>query len=117
MLVTVLVLAGIAVGVPLGVYGRWSGWGFGLGWWGVATPARVVQVTPLAGARMRGHSEQSLVEQTHRVALTLEVRPPGGEPYEATAVAWQGPTDTLAGRTLTVRVSHTRPGRVFVPKD
>ena len=42
VLVIVLVLAGIAIGVPLGVYGHWSGWGFGLGWWGKPTPARVL---------------------------------------------------------------------------
>ena len=45
-----LVLVGLAVGVPLGIYGRWAGWGFGLGWWGRPTPARVLEVTPLTGA-------------------------------------------------------------------
>ena len=39
-LVIVLVLAGIAIGGPLGVYGHCSGWGFGLGWWAKPTPAR-----------------------------------------------------------------------------
>jgi hypothetical protein len=112
-----LVLAGVAVGVPLGAYGRWAGWGFGLGWWGTPTPARVLEVRPLAGAAMKGHSEQSLVEQAHRVAVDLEVQPPDGERYRATAITWQRSGEGLGGRTVLARVSRTRPARVFVPKD
>ena len=115
MLVPLLVLTGLAVGVPLGIYGRWSGWGFGLGWWGRPTPARVLEVTPLRGAVLQGPSEQRLVEQSHRVLLRLQVE--ADPPYEATTIGWQRSGDHLGGRTLLARVSRTRPARVFVPKD
>jgi hypothetical protein len=116
VILLLLVLAGVAVGVPLGAYGRWAGWGFGLRWWGRPTPAQVLEVTPLAGARLTGHSEQSLSEQWHRVALRLSVTPPGAAAHSASAIAWQAGGDHLGGRTIMVRVSRTRPGRVFVPK-
>lgn len=109
-----LALAGAAIGVPLGMYGRWSGWGFGLGWWGRPTPVRVRKVTPLAGAFLTGHSDQSLRERAHRVAVDLDVLPDG---RPATTVTWQQAGDDLTGRTLLARVSRTRPGRVFVPRD
>ncbi len=115
MLVALLVLIGLAVGVPLGAYGRWAGWGFGLGWWGRPTPARVLAVRPLAGARLKGRSESSLVEQAHRVAVDLELH--ADPPRRATAITWQAPTDTLVGRTVEARVSRTRPARVHVPRD
>jgi hypothetical protein len=117
VILVLLALAGVAVGVPLGVYGRWSGWGFGLGWWGTPTPARVLEVTPLTGAVLTGHSDQSLVEQRHRVDLRLSVELPDGEAYEASTIAWQEAGDDLTGRTLVARVSRTRPQRVYVPKD
>ena len=88
----------MAIGVPLGVYGRWAGWGFGLGWWGRPTPARVIEVHPARpGPCWRGHSEQSLVEQSHRVVVELEVEPPAGEPYAASSTTWQQAGDQLAG--------------------
>jgi hypothetical protein len=115
--VVAVVLAGIVASVALGVYGRWAGWGFGLAWWGRPTPARVRAVTPLRGAAMAGHSEQSLAEQAHRVLLDLTVEPSGADPYEATAIAWQAAGDHLSGRTLVARVSRTRPTRVHVPRN
>ena len=111
-----LALAGVAIGVPLGAYGRWAGWGFGLGWWGRPTPATVLEVTPLTGAALTGHSEQSLTEQRHRVALRLSVAPPGGVAYPASTITWQEAGDHLGGRTIVARVSRTRPARVYVPK-
>jgi hypothetical protein len=116
VLFTLLVLAGVAIGVPLGVYGRWAGWGFGLGWWGRPTPARVLAVTPVTGAVLKGHSEQTLTEQAHRVAVDLEVQPAGGSPYRTSTITWQPSGDHLAGRTVVARVSRTRPARVYVPK-
>jgi hypothetical protein len=113
--VVFLVLAGCAIGVPLGIYGRWSGWGFGLGWWGRPTPARVTKVTPLTGAVLTGHSEQSLTEQSHRVLLDLEVL--ADPPYEATTIGWQRSGDHLGDRSLMARVSRTRPSRVHVPRN
>ena len=112
-----LALAGVAVGLPLGIYGRWSGWGFGLGWWGEPTPVRVLEVTPLTGAALTGHSEQSLREQAHRVDLRLSVEPTDGEAYEARCIAWQRSGEDLTGHRLVARVSRTRPQRVYVPKD
>ncbi len=115
MLVTVLVLLGLAVGVPLGIYGRWSGWGFGLGWWGTPTPVRVLEVRPLTGAVLEGHSEQTLVERAHRVAVDLEVQ--ADPPYRTTAITWQPSGDHLGGKKLVARVSRTRPPRVHVPRN
>lgn len=115
MLIVVLVLAGLAVGVPLGIYGRWSGWGFGLGWWGRPTPVEVRKVTPLAGARLTGHSERALVERAHRVLLDLFVD--AEPPYEASTISWQEAGDHLGGKRLVARISRTRPKRVFVPRD
>ena len=110
----ILALAGCAIGVPLGIYGRWAGWGFGLGWWGKPTPVRVLKVTPLTGAELKGHSEQSLVEQAHRVALRLEVQ--ADPAYETSTIGWQPAGEHLGGRTLMARVSRTRPKRVHVPR-
>jgi hypothetical protein len=115
VLVVALVLLGLAIGVPLGIYGRWAGWGFGLGWWGRPTPVRVLEVTPLTGAELKGHSEQTLVEQTHRVALRLEVH--ADSPYQASTIGWQPAGDHLGGQTLMARVSRTRPSRVHVPRN
>jgi hypothetical protein len=115
VLIPALVFGGLAVGVPLGIYGRWAGWGFGLGWWGRPTPARVLEVTPLTGAVLTGHSEQTLVEQSHRVALRLEVQ--ADPPYETTTIGWQPAGDHLGGRTVVARVSRTRPTRVHVPRN
>jgi hypothetical protein len=112
----VLVLAGLAIGVPIGVYGRWAGWGFGLGWWGRSTPARVIEVTPVSGALMKGGAEWAVTEASHRVRVDLEVQPPGGSAYRASAIAWQPSGESLSGRTVMARVSRTRPGRVHVPK-
>jgi hypothetical protein len=117
VILVLLALAGVAIGAPLGIYGRWSGWGFGLGWWGKETPARVLQVTPLTGAVLTGHSDQSLREQRHRVDLRLSVEPPDGDAYETSTIAWQEAGDDLTGRTLVARVSRTRARRVFVPRD
>jgi hypothetical protein len=114
VIVTLLVLAGIAIGVPLGVYGRWAGWGFGLGWWGRPVPARVVRVQALTGATMEGGAEWAVRETAHRVEVELEVEPPGGEPYRASAIAWQPSGEDLTGRTVTARVSRTRPSRVHL---
>ena len=83
-----LVIVGIAVGVPLGIYGRWSGWGFGLGWWGRPTPVRVLKETPLTGAQMKGGAEWAVTEAAHRVLLELEVLAPEVEPYDAEAITW-----------------------------
>jgi hypothetical protein len=116
-MIVVLVLAGVAIGVPLGIYGHWSGWGFGLGWWGKPTPARVLEVTPLTGAVMKGHADYAMVEQSHRVHLLLELQPDGGEPYRASAVSWSQAGGSWAGRTVVTRVSRTRPSRVHVPRN
>jgi hypothetical protein len=107
----------VAIGVPLGVYGHWSGWGFGLGWWGKPTPARVLDVTPLKGAVMKGHADYAMVEQAHRVQVDLEVQPEGGEPYRSSAVTWSQAGESWAGRTIVARVSRTRPTRVHVPRN
>jgi hypothetical protein len=112
-----LALAGVAFGVPLAAYGRWAGWGLGLGWWGTPTPARVAAVRPLTGAAMTGGAEWAVTEKAHRVAVDLEVQPPGRDAYEATAITWQPSGEELTGRTVVARVSRTRPQRVFVPKD
>jgi hypothetical protein len=113
----VLMVAGVAIGVPLGVYGRWSGWGFGLGWWGRPTPARVLEVRPLTGAHMEGGAEWAVTEASHRVAVQLSVEPVGGEPYRASAITWQASGESLDGRTVLARVSRTRRTRVHVPRD
>ena len=117
MVVPLLVIVGIAVGVPLGIYGRWSGWGFGLGWWGRPTPARVTAVALLKGAALKGHADYGMVEQAHRVQLDLEVLPSEGEPYGASAITWSRSGESWSGRTVMARVSRTRPRRVHVPKD
>ena len=62
VLVIVLVLAGIAIGVPLGVYGHWSGWGFGLGWWAKPTPARGWPLVLAAAAPFPPVSPPSVAE-------------------------------------------------------
>jgi hypothetical protein len=117
VILLLVALAGVAVGVPLGAYGRWAGWGFGLGWWGTPTPVRVTEVRPLTGAAMRGGAEWAVTEAAHRVAVDVEVQPEGGEPYEATTITWQPSGQDLTGRTVVARVSRTRPRRVFVAKE
>ena len=112
---TALVLVGVLAGVALGAYGRWAGWGFGLGWWGRTVPARVLAVRPLSGATLRGGREPTLRETSHRVAVDLDVL--AEVPYRATAITWVAAGDSLSGRTLEARVSRTRPARVFVPRD
>ena len=114
---TWLVIVGIAVGVPLGIYGRWSGWGFGLGWWGRETPVRVLTEMPLTGAQMKGGADWAVTEAAHRVQLDLEVLAPEVEPYDATAVTWSRSGESWSGRTVVARVSRTRPRRVHVPRD
>ena len=117
MLVPALVIVGLAVGVPLGIYGRWSGWGFGLGWWGRPTPVRVVAENPLAGAEMKGGAEWAVTEAAHRVELELEVLAPEVEPYSASTITWSPSSGSWSGRTVVARVSRTRPRRVHVPRD
>ena len=113
---TWLVIVGIAVGVPLGIYGRWSGWGFGLGWWGRPTPVRVLTETALTGAQMKGGAEWAVTEAAHRVQLELEVLAPEVEAYDATAITWSRSGESWSGRTVLARVSRTRPRRVHVPR-
>lgn len=117
MATTVLTLAGVALGIGLGVYGRWAGWGFGLGRWGRPTPARVVGVRPLTGAQLTNAADWAQTEKAHRVAVDLEVHPAGRAPYRATAITWLAAGDHLGGRTVTGRVSRTRPGRVHLGRD
>jgi len=112
-----LVIVGIAIGAPLGIYGRWSGWGFGLGWWGRPTPVRVLAETPLAGAQMKGGADRAVTESAHRVQLDLEVLAPEVEPYDASTITWSRSGDSWSARTVVARVSRTRPRRVHVPKD
>jgi hypothetical protein len=99
------------------MYGRWAGWGFGLGWWGRPTPARVTAVTPLSGAVMKGGAEWAVTESAHRVRADLEVTPEGGAPYRASTITWQPSGTSLSGRTVLAMVSRTRPDRVFVPRN
>jgi hypothetical protein len=114
VVVVVLVILGFAIGVPLGVYGQWAGWGFGLGWWGRPTPARVKHQVPLVGALMKGGADWAITEATHRVRLDMEVRPGGGEPYEASAITFLPGTTDLTGQVIEARVSRTRRTRVHV---
>jgi hypothetical protein len=115
VLVPALVLLGVAIGVPIGIYGRWSGWGFGLGWWGRPTPARVKAMVPLTGALMKGGADWAITEASHRVRLDLEVQPPGGPAYPAAAITFLPGTQNPTGETIEVRVSRSRPTRVHVP--
>lgn len=112
-----LVIIGLAVGVPLGIYGRWSGWGFGLGWWGRPTPVRVLNETPLTGAQMKGGAEWAVTEAAHRVQLELEVIAPEVEPYRAETITWSRSGESWSARTVVGRVSRTRPRRVHVPRN
>lgn len=114
---TWLVIVGIAVGVPLGIYGRWSGWGFGLSWWGRPTPVRVLKETPLTGAQMKGGAAWAVTEAAHRVQLDLEVLAREVEPYRATAITWSRAGASWSERTVVARVSRTRPRRVHIPGD
>lgn len=112
-----LVLVAVAAAVGLAAYGRWAGWGFGLGWWGRPTPARVLSVEPLRGAVMKGGAPWAVREARHRVRATVEVHPEGRmKPYETTTITWQGATEPLAGTDVTVYVSRTRRPRVFLPR-
>ena len=111
----VLFLVVLAVGLV--AYGRWAGWSFGLRWWGRPTPARVLRVDPLKGARMKGGAPWAVTEARHRVRATLEVHPEGRmKPYEATTITWHGATEPLAGEDVTCFVARTRRGRVFLPR-
>lgn len=116
MLTVLGVMIGMGLGVGLGMYGRWAGWGFGLGWWGTPTPARVVGVTPLSGAVMKGGAEWAVRESSHRVLVDLVVEPPGAAPYPASTITWVPAGASLSGRTVLARVSRTRPDRVFLPR-
>lgn len=98
-------------------YARWSGWGFGLGWWGRPMPARVLSVDPLEGALMKGGAPWAMDVARQRGRGRVEVHPPGGEPYTTTTIVWQVPTTSLAGQEVTVRVSRTRPGRVLIARS
>ena len=114
MTAAVVALIAVAVATALGAYGRWAGWGFGLGWWGRPTPAQVRSVEPLTGALMKGGAPWAMREARHRVRARLEVQPGDGAPYEAATITWQAATAPLAGRRVTVRVSRTRPHRVHL---
>ena len=114
---TALVVVLLSVGVAgLVSYGRWAGWGFGLGWWGRPTPAQVLSVQPLKGALMQGGAPWAMKMVRQRCQARLEVQPAGGAPYDATAIVWAEPTATMAGPEITARVSRTRPRRVLVPR-
>ena len=77
----------------------------------------MLEATPLKGAVMQGHADHAMVEQAHRVQLTLEVQPESGSPYRASAITWSRAGESWAGRTIETRVSRTRSSRVHVPKD
>lgn len=112
--VIVLAVVVVAVAGAAATYGRWAGWGFGLGWWGRPTPAQVRSVEPLTGALMKGGAPWAMREARHRVRAKLEVQPGDSAPYEAAAITWQATNAPLAGRRVTVRVSRTRPRRVHL---
>lgn len=103
------------VALDLVLFGLWAGWSFGLRWWGRPTPAQVLSVEPLRGALMKGGAPWAVREARHRVRATVEVQPPGDAPYRTTTITWQEPTGSLAGLPATVRVSRTRPGRIWLP--
>ena len=50
------------IGGPLGVYGHWSGWGFGLGWWAKATQARGLASRAGSGGALSARSPPSVAE-------------------------------------------------------
>lgn len=112
--VIILAVVVVAVAGAAATYGRWAGWGFGLGWWGRPTPAQVRSVEPLTGALMKGGAPWAVREARHRVRADLEVQPGDSAPYEAAAITWLAANAPLAGRRVIVRVSRTRPRRVHL---
>lgn len=106
----------LVVALDLVLFGRWAGWSFGLRWWGRPSPAQILSVEPLRGALMKGGAPWAVREARHRVRATVEVQPPGDVPYRTTTVTWQAATEPLAGHPATVRVSRTRPRRIWLPR-
>ena len=107
----------VALAASAVAYGRWAGWSFGLRWWGRPTPATVRSIEPLRGAVMKGGAPWAMREARHRVRATIEVDPEGPVlPYEARTVTWPAASEHLAGADVTVYVSRTRRGRVFLPR-
>ncbi|MBL8774874.1 MAG: hypothetical protein JNK12_03030 [Acidimicrobiales bacterium] len=106
----------LVVAVDLVIFGRWAGWSFGLRWWGRPTSAQVLSVEPLRGALMKGGAPWAMREARHRVRATVEVQPPGDAPYRTSTITWHEPTGSLAGLPAIVRVSRTRPRRIWLPR-
>lgn len=116
----ILVVVGLVclvVALAIAAYGRWAGWGFGLGWWGRPTPAQIRSVEPLRGALMKGGAPWAVRESRHRVRAHLDVHPPTRASYVTTTITWQEPADSLVGRNVTVRASRTRNSRVHLSSD
>lgn len=115
MTAAVVALVLIAAVVGGGVaYGRWAGWGFGLGWWGRPTPAQVRKVEPLKGALMKGGAPWAVREARHRVRAHLDIHPPTRASYVTSTITWVDAGGSPVGRDVTVRASRTRNGRVHL---
>lgn len=111
-----LVIVGIAVGVPLGIYGRWSASsGPLLVGTGDARSGADRDAPDGGGDEAAGQTGPSPKRPTG--AARARGSGPEVEPYDATAVTWSRSGQSWPGRTVVARVSHTRPRRVHVPRD